>query len=144
MTTLAGLDEKSAEIPGMGHVIADVAREVVDGQLRAEWRATVTDQSGAIAHIVTTRRRPTKALSRLVSANQTTCSFPGCRMPAKHCDFDHLTPWSEGGVTSSFNAGPKCRHDHALKDHGWVHRRTEERDVWTSPLGHTYLTEKPP
>jgi hypothetical protein len=32
LTTLAGLDEKAAEIPGMGAVIADVARKVADSQ----------------------------------------------------------------------------------------------------------------
>lgn len=144
MTTLAGLDEKSAEIPGLGPVIADVARKVADAQRKAEWRVTVTDEDGEVVDIVTTSRRPSAALSRYIEATQPTCSYPGCRMPAKDCDFDHLLPRSEGGETSSRNGGPKCRHDHILKDQGWQHRRVDGSDIWISPMGHTYVTEKPP
>ncbi|HUG31764.1 MAG TPA: DUF222 domain-containing protein [Acidimicrobiia bacterium] len=37
VTTLAGLDEKAAEIPGLGPVIADIARRFADQHPRAEW-----------------------------------------------------------------------------------------------------------
>ena len=144
MVTLAGLDEKAAEIPGLGPVIADVARKVADSQRRGEWRVTITDENGDLVDIVTTSRRPSKALSQYLEASQPTCSYPGCRAPATNCDIDHLRPWSEGGETSSRNTGPKCRHDHILKDHGWKHLRINGRDIWVSPLGHTYVTEKPP
>lgn len=144
MTTLAGLDEKAAEIPGIGPVIADVARRFADQHPRAAWQATITDDWGNIAGVVTTSRRPTKAISRHVNATQPTCSFPGCRVPAQDCDFDHLLPVCQGGETSARNGGPKCRHDHILKDHGWKHERVNGQDIWTSPFGHTYTTEKPP
>ena len=144
LTTLAGLDDKSAEIPGLGPVIADIARKVADQQHKAEWRATVTDENGDVVHIVTTSRRPTTTISRITEATQPTCSYPGCRMPARDSDFDHLKAHAEGGETSTRNGGPKCRHDHILKDHGWIHRRVKGKDIWTSPLGHTYITIKPP
>ena len=144
LTTLAGLDDKVAEIPGLGPVIADVARKVADMQPKAEWRVVVTDDEGQVVDIVTTTRRPNAALSRYVEATQPVCAFPGCRMPARYSDFDHLVPRSEGGETSSENGGPKCRHDHILKDHGWTHERVDGDDRWTSPLGHTYTAERPP
>lgn len=144
MTTLAGLDDRAAEIPGLGPVIADVARRFADQCPRAEWQATITDDFDQVVAVVTTRRRPTKKISGLVNATQPSCSFPGCRMPARDCDFDHLMAWSDGGETSTRNGGPKCRHDHILKDHGWDHQRVNGLDIWTSPLGHTYTTEKPP
>ena len=144
MTTLAGLDDKAADIPGLGPVIADLARKFADQHPKSEWRATITDDWGNVAGVVTTSRRPTKQLSRYTEATQPTCSFPGCRMPAADCDWDHLLPASQGGATSAANGGPKCRHDHILKDHGWTHQRIEGQDIWTSPLGHTYITEKPP
>lgn len=144
MTTLAGLDEQAGEIPGLGPVIADIARRFADQHPRAEWRATITDDYGNIAGVVTTSRRPTKAISRWTEATQPTCSFPGCRMPASDCDWDHLLPRSQGGETSTQNGGPKCRHDHILKDHGWKHQRIRGQDIWIGPLGHTYTTEKPP
>lgn len=141
MTTLAGLDEKAAEIPGMGHVNADVARNFADLHPRAEWQATITDDHGNVAGVVTTSRRPTKAISRFANAVQPTCSFPGCRVPAEDSDFDHLLPACQGGETSTWNGGPKCRHDHILKDRGWVHMRVEGQDIWISPLGHTYVAQ---
>lgn len=144
MTTLAGLDERAAEIPGLGPVIADVARKFAALHPKAEWQATITDDHGNVAGIVTTSRRPTRALSRWTEATQPVCSFPGCRMPAAECDWDHLLPRSQGGPTSSDNGGPKCRHDHVLKDLGWKHQRVDGKDIWTSPLGHTYIAEKPP
>jgi hypothetical protein len=144
LATLAGMDDKAAEIPGLGPVIADVARKFADRHPKADWQATVCDQNGDVIDVITTRRRPTKQLSRLVDADQPVCSFPGCRMPARDCDYDHLLPASQGGPTSRRNGGPKCRHDHVLKDKGWKHERVKGRDHWTSPLGHTYTTEKPP
>lgn len=144
LTTLAQLDQKSAEIPGMGPVIADIARKIADRQHKAEWRATITNQNGQIIDIITTTRRPTKALSRYIQATQPTCTYPGCRTPATNTDYDHLTPHSQGGPTSAQNGGPKCRHDHILKDHGWTHQHLNDQDHWTSPHGHTYTTEKPP
>ncbi len=141
MTTLAGLDEKAAEIPGMGPVIADVARQYADMHPRAEWQATITDDHGNIAAVVTTSRRPIKTISRMVNATQPTCSFPGCRVPAQDCDYDHLLPVSQGGTTTVGNGGPKCRHDHILKGHGWTHQHSNGTDVWVSPLGHTYTTQ---
>jgi hypothetical protein len=141
MTTLAGLDEKAAEIPGMGPVVADVARRFADLHPKAHWQATITDDHGDVVGVVTTSRRPTKAISRFVNATQPTCSFPGCRVPAEECDFDHLLPRCLGGETSTRNGGPKCRHDHVLKDQGWVHMRAKSVDIWISPLGHTYITQ---
>jgi hypothetical protein len=141
LTTLAGLNDHAAEIPGLGPVIADVARQVADRQQRAEWRAVVTDEDGHIVDIVTTRRRPTTHLARHIEALHSTCSFPGCRVSARDCDLDHYLPWHQGGPTSLTNNGPKCRHDHILKDHGWTHVHREGKDIWTSPLGHTYITQ---
>jgi hypothetical protein len=46
LTTLTGLDDNPAEIPGWGPVISDVARQVAVEQDRAQWQVTVTDQSG--------------------------------------------------------------------------------------------------
>lgn len=77
MTTLAGLDHQAAEIPGMGPVIADVARRFADLHPKAEWQATVTDDHGEVAAVVTTSRRPTKTLSRHTESTQPVCSFPG-------------------------------------------------------------------
>lgn len=141
LTTLAALDEGTADLGGMEPVVAQIARQVADRSHRAEWRTVVTNNEGQVVDVSTTKRRPNRALSRFVESTQPTCSFPGCRVPASECDFDHLSPWSEGGPTTASNGGPKCRHDHILRDHGWTHDRVAQNDRWISPLGHTYITQ---
>jgi hypothetical protein len=143
LTTLAELDDNPAEIPGWGPVIADIARQVVDEQDRAEWRVTVTDpESGDIVHIGTTRRRPTAAQRRKVEAVALTCVFPGCRMPARDSDLDHRNAWADGGPTREDNLEPLCRHDHQLKHAGWKLERLETGEYhWTSPLGLKYTVD---
>ena len=59
LTTLLGLDERPGEIPGLGPILAPVARAVVNRQLRgAEWRFAVTDDEGHLLLAGVTRHRP--------------------------------------------------------------------------------------
>jgi hypothetical protein len=141
LSTLTGTDHQPASLDGVEAIHADIARQIADRSQHTTWEYTVTNQEGQVVQVGTTRRRPTKTLSRHLTARHPTCSFPGCRMPAVDCDTDHLTAWAEGGPTTLTNTGPKCRHDHQLKDHGWTHTRHHDQDHWTSPLGHTYITQ---
>jgi hypothetical protein len=144
LTTLAGLDDQAGELVGMGPVIADIARQVAADQAHSRWSYTVTDNGQPVA-TGTTRRRPTAAIKRQVHARYPTCIFPGCRMPAQHCDLDHRKPWAQGGETNTDHLAPACRHDHILRDHGWQLQRLENSDhQYTSPLGHTYTTSRAP
>jgi hypothetical protein len=142
LTTLTGLDDNPAEIPGWGPVIADIARQVVDEQERAQWQVTVTDENGDVAHVGTTRRRPTRTQRRKVEATALTCVFPGCRMPARDSDLDHRDAWADGGPTDEDNLEPLCRHDHRLKHAGWKLERLKTDEYhWTSPLGLKYTVD---
>lgn len=58
ITTLLGLDDHPAEIPGWGHVHADVARGLVADQTGAEWRYAITDDDGRLRYEGITRYRP--------------------------------------------------------------------------------------
>ncbi|HEX9761910.1 MAG TPA: HNH endonuclease, partial [Acidimicrobiia bacterium] len=145
LTTLAGLDDKAAEIPGFGPIIADIARQVAEQQTKDPWTFTVTDDNGNIIATGNTRRRPTTGHTRHLAAIWPRCVFPGCRMPAADCDIDHNQPRVEGGPTTIENTTPKCRHDHRLRHQGgWDYQFLEGQHQWTSPLGHTYITERPP
>jgi len=142
LTTLAGLDDHPAEIPGWGPVIADIARQVAEEQEKAEWRTTITDENGEIVHVGTTRRRPTTSQRRQVEAVAHTCVFPGCRMPARQSDLDHRQAWTDGGPTTEANLEPLCRHDHRLKHAGWKLKKLETGAFqWTSPLGLKYTVD---
>lgn len=128
-------------IGGLGPVTAETARLVVASQPEADHQITLVDDHGKPTHVYTLSRKATKRIRRHVAAVQPTCTFPGCVAPEGDCDYDHHTPWAEGGETSTTNLDPKCRHDHHLKEHGWTHQNEDGRDVWTSPLGHTYITK---
>jgi hypothetical protein len=143
LDTLIGLNDNAAEIPGWAPVIADIARQALTRQADGQWRVAVTDpDSGSVLWDGTTRRRPTAEQRRFVEARQTTCTFPGCRRPAHHSDFDHTVEVAKGGPTTVGNGAPGCRHDHRLRHEGdWAVEQPEPGHyVWTSPHGHIYET----
>ncbi len=147
LATLAELTETSGDLAGYGPVVADIARQVADQQREQRWQFTVSDgATGSTLHQGTTRRRPTTNQQRVVRTRDTTCVFPGCRMPSITCDLDHRTDWAQGGLTTTENLDPLCRHDHQNKHRlGWSYRRLPSgHHEWTTKLGHTYTTVGPP
>ena len=221
LTTLLGLDQRPGEIPGLGPVLAPVARTTVARQRQgAQWRFAVTDPDGHLVLAGVTRRRPRPdeptatasgdgqrcrggivelhvssveleqlageptdplggwadvvadiaaqyadrhamlaglddrpsgrfpgaALARHVQVRDRTCSHPGCRRPARHCDLDHTHDHARGGATVRVNLGPGCARHHMFKHElGW--RLAQPRSgefVWTSPLGQVYRTRGGP
>jgi len=86
---------------------------------------------------------PGVKLRHLTQVRHATCTSPVCRRPAARCDFEHNTPYEAGGRTCLCNAGPKCRHDHRLKQHPkWhVDQLPDGTFCWTTPAGRSYTTE---
>ncbi len=86
---------------------------------------------------------PGARLRHLAQIRHATCTSPVCRRPAATCDFEHNIPYEAGGRTCLCNAGPKCRHDHRLKQHPrWkVDQLPDGTFRWTTPSGRTYTTE---
>ncbi|MGA7096414.1 MAG: DUF222 domain-containing protein [Acidimicrobiia bacterium] len=147
LTTLAELDDKAGELSGFGPVIADIARQVAKRQQSSQWCWTLTDpESGMVLDTGITRRRPTAAQKRRIQAEDQTCTFPGCRMPANDCDIDHRRPFAKGGPTIVRNLDLACRHDHIhYVKHRWKRYRLPDGDyLWISPLGHRYTTSGRP
>jgi hypothetical protein len=148
LETLAGLSEAPGELSGLGPVIADIARQVAEGQRHCPWTWTVTDpRTGIPVHTGVTRRRPSRETRRLVEARNQSCVFPGCRMPSRDCDLDHRLPWSERGPTCECNLVPLCRRHHRCRHRlGWRHSPLPGGDhLWISPLGLRYTTSgRPP
>lgn len=145
LATLAGLDDRAGEIPGLCPVVADIARQIAERNTDGHWRFTVTDDGGNVIDTGLTRRRFSRAQRRYLEAKYTTCGFPGCRMPASDCDMDHTRPYAQGGPTTTDNGTPECRHDHTLIHEGrWEHHVIDGRHQWISPLGHRYVKTRPP
>ena len=86
---------------------------------------------------------PGVRLRHLAQVRHATCTSPLCRRPAAQCDYEHNTPYEAGGRTCLCNTGPKCRHDHRLKQHPkWkVDQLPDGTFRWTTPAGRTYTTE---
>ncbi|GAA1777980.1 hypothetical protein GCM10009795_025150 [Nocardioides hankookensis] len=69
-----------------------------------------------------------------------TCVFPHCSKTARGCDLDHITAYSQGGRTTSWNLAPLCRFHHRVKTFSaWTYRRTSRTGFeWTSPKGRVH------
>ena len=143
LATLAGLSEASGDLGGYGPVIADIARQFAQHQVKGRWQWTVygpnSDQPIATG---ITRRRPTASQAREVLALNPTCIHPGCRMPSTECDIDHRIPWADSHATKTADLAPLCRHHHVVRHRdGWTYERRDDGDhVFTSPFGHKYTT----
>ena len=86
---------------------------------------------------------PGVKLRHLAQIRHATCTSPVCRRPAAQADLEHNTPYEAGGRTCLCNTGPKCRHDHRLKQHPkWkVDQLPDGTFRWTTPAGRSYDTE---
>jgi hypothetical protein len=86
---------------------------------------------------------PGVKLRHLAQIRHATCTGPTCRRPSQQCDFEHNIPHEAGGRTCLCNGGPKCRHEHRLKqDPRWkVEQITPATFRWTTPSGRQYTTD---
>ncbi|MDO4242588.1 MAG: HNH endonuclease signature motif containing protein [Actinomyces sp.] len=108
------------------------------------WRRLVTDPlSGTVVDVGRTRCRPPTALRDLTRARDAACTHPGCHVPTRRCDLDHITPWAVGGTTSLDNLTTLCEAHHRLKHTpGWALSRTSEGALtWRTPSGARYLRD---
>ena len=79
---------------------------------------------------------PGVKLRHLTQIRHATCTGPSCRRPSVQADFEHNIPYEAGGRTCLCNGGPKCRHDHRLKQHPrWKAEQLPDGTLrWTTPL----------
>jgi hypothetical protein len=84
--------------------------------------------------------QPSDTLRHLVEIRDGECTFPTCSRHARGCDFEHATPYDQGGKTCACNAGARSRKCHQVKQStGWT--VTQPRPGWhrwTTPAGRTY------
>ena len=174
LSTLAGHDDLSARLTGLGVLTADTARALAQaaGTIRIlltndpphpPHSPTPPDRGprpanhGGIHHHApdcgtildfgrTTYRPPATVLDRINTRDQR-CRFPGCPQPARRCDHDHRTTWDDGGATCPCNLDTLCRYHHRIKTFtAWTADRDQHTNTltWTSPLGHTHTDQPAP
>lgn len=145
-TTLAGLDDRPAELDGHGALHPDIARALAgrDGG----WTRLFLDPHGQV--IETDAYSPTESMRRLLRARDQHCRFPGCRQPVHRCDIDHTWDHAKGGPTRVDNLAHLCRGHHVLKHpdipepQRWtVRQRPGGVLEWRSPLGAVHTDRAP-
>lgn len=140
-TTLAGEDDRLAELDGHGPLHPDLARELA-GRATG-WNRLFLDHSGMVTKV--DRYTPTNAMRRFLRARDQRCRFPGCHTPAHRCEIDHNHDYARGGPTELTNLSDFCPGHHPLKHpdlsdtHRWTAHQLPDGTVrWASPLGRTY------
>ncbi len=86
---------------------------------------------------------PGTRLRHLTGILNASCTFPPCRRPEAQSDYEHSTPYEQGGRTCLCQAGPVCRRNHRDKQApGWhlQHAGTRGWFRWTTPSGRSYLS----
>src|SRR5690606_24856642 len=121
-TTLAGLDDRPAQLDGHGVLHPDAARALAGRA--SNWTRLFLDATGLVTR--TDTYMPTAGMRRHLVARDQHCRFPGCRMPVHRCELDHTHDHAQGGSTSLGNLAHLCRTHHALK-----HPDVPEPHRWT-------------
>ena len=111
-------------------------------------RRVVVDSRGVIIDDGTKQRLFSGHARDAALLLATTCVHPGCRLPARMCEVDHVTPWPAGGPTNQNNANIECGV-HNLHKHraGWTTRRDDRGRTYNLTADGTIILpigERPP
>ncbi len=145
-TTLAGLNDRPAQLDREGTLHPDTARAFAG--IATVWNRLWVDPDGFVTR--TDTYRPTAGMTRYLQARDQHCRFPGCRMPVHRAQIDHTHDWAKGGTTSLDNLAHLCLTHHALKhpdipdEYRWTARQNPDWTItWTSPHGDEHV-DRPP
>jgi hypothetical protein len=119
-----------------------VARLLSDPEVTL--RLARLDPDGSIVQDPTTYR-PSASVRRRVRSRDGGCRFPGCHVPARSTDLDHVIAFPYG-PTDPGNLVCLCRAHHGFKHHGgWALSLADDgRATWRAPDGRTWTTEPRP
>ncbi|GAB3598979.1 HNH endonuclease signature motif containing protein [Microbacterium tumbae] len=144
--TLAGIDERPAELDGIGPVEPDWVRTLAG--LAPSLDRLFLDHRGMVT--ATDSYTPTANMKRFLRARDQHCRFPGCRAPLHRSQGDHNRDHAKGGTTDLENLAMFCTGHHPLKhpdlrdDDRWSARQLAGGIIeWTSPLGRVYADMPP-
>ncbi|GAA1954205.1 HNH endonuclease signature motif containing protein [Microbacterium aquimaris] len=142
-TTLAGTTTGGAELDGKCAVDPETAR-ILTGNAPGFDRVFLDPITGAV--LAVDRRFVTPAQKRYLVARDIRCRFPGCRRPARDCDWDHREDYALGGKTNVDNVGAFCKRHHTMKQAaGWtVVQEPGGRLHFTAPSGLRHTDDPPP
>ena len=84
----------------------------VEQALKGHIRRLVYQSPSVILDYGRSTRLFTGALRQAIQARDRTCRHPGCDLPARLCEIDHITEWQHGGTTTHTNAATRCSYHH--------------------------------
>jgi hypothetical protein len=143
--TLLQLDDEPAHLVGYGPITAETARRLAADE-SGSWRRLLTDpDTGQLLDISADRYRPSQRLRDYVSARDGVCAFPTCNQPGYRCEYEHITPYRQGGRTCRCNGALACRRHNLCKANtGWQYRRNDDGSLtWTDDTGHQHTGHPP-
>jgi hypothetical protein len=129
-----------AQVEGLGVVTDELLREWLRGET-----ITITPVVDTRCDESTAGYVPPAWMREIVVQRDTTCVFPGCQVPARDCDLDHIKPydpWGRLDQTRPSNLAPLCRRHHRAKTHyRWSYIRIADDASyhWRSPRGRLYV-----
>ena len=86
--------------------------QAIEQALKGHIRRLVYESPGVILDYGRSTRLFTGALRQAIQARDRTCRHPGCDLPARLCEIDHITEWQHGGTTTHTNAATRCSYHH--------------------------------
>ena len=95
--------------------IAVSPRNAVEVLLEGHIRRVVFGPDGHVLDFGRKDRFFTRGLREAIMFRNRECVVPGCDVPARFCEIDHCTSWSDLGHTSEPNGDCKCRFHNGLK-----------------------------
>jgi hypothetical protein len=81
-------------------------------------RRLVYESPGVILDYGRKVRLFTGALREAICARDRFCTHPGCEIPARRCEIDHVIEWDDGGPTHHRNGRAKCSFHHRRHKYG--------------------------
>jgi hypothetical protein len=93
-------------------------------------RRVVIQSPGIITNIGRRQRLFTGPLRHAILSLVPHCGFPGCTVPARHCEVDHRHRWRHGGTTTPDNGAPLCDRHQKLKERGFTDQQNPD-GTWT-------------
>ncbi len=146
-TTLAGTDDRLAELDGHGPLVPGIARSLAGNA--GSWCRLFLDAEGMA--VATDTCVPTAGMKRFLRARDRHCRFPGCRMPTHRCQIDHNHDHARGGKTEIGNLCHFCTTHHVFTHpdvdtrYRWNARQLPGGIIeWTSPEDAVYIDKPPP
>lgn len=86
--------------------------QMIEQALAGHVRRLVYESPGVILDYGRAQRLFTGALREAVCARDRVCDHPGCEIPARRCEIDHVVEWEAGGHTSHRNGKARCSFHH--------------------------------